>query len=347
MDAAARMESHSLKRIVPKQRKRKKRDATMRVGVGGIELVKRGASRYDFSDPYHIAIELSWKEFAFAFAGLELAINVVFALLYHASPGCVANMRPGSFSDAFFFSLETLATVGYGAMAPATLYGHAVSAIEIVCGMLFTAIMTGLLFVRFSKPRPRILYSDQAVVTSHNCSPTLMVRIANGRMTLLTHAMMRLGVLLHEESAEGHSLRRLHDLALSNASLPLFALTWTVMHVIDEKSPLAGYDAERLTECDARLFLSIEARDHAIGALVHDMRIYTAAEVLFGMHYAEAVTVDDQRRPVADLTRLSLVEPDEPGACEQPSQQRTSREGLANVGDKIVRMLDPDRHANQ
>jgi hypothetical protein len=99
MDAAARMESHSLKRIVPEQRKRKKRDATMRVGVGGIELVKRGASRYDFSDPYHIAIELSWKEFAFAFAGLELAINVVFALLYLASPGCVANMRPESFSD--------------------------------------------------------------------------------------------------------------------------------------------------------------------------------------------------------------------------------------------------------
>ena len=83
-----------------------------------------------------------------------------------------------------------------------------------------------------------------------------------------------------------------------------------MIHAIDEKSPLAGYDAERLMECDARLFLSIEARDHAIGALVHDMRIYTAAEVLFGMHYAEAVTVDDQRRPVADLTRLSLVEPD-------------------------------------
>ena len=90
----------------------------------------------------------------------------------------------------------------------------------------------------------------------------------------------------------------------------MFALTWTVIHAIDEKSPLAGYDADRLEEGDARLFLSIEARDHAIGALVHDMRIYTAVEVLFGMHYAEAVTVDDQRRPVADLTRLSLVEPD-------------------------------------
>ena len=227
-----------LKRIVPERKKREKRDATMRVGAGAFELVKRGASRYDFSDPYHIAIEMSWKEFALAFAGLELGINVVFALLYLVSPGCVANVRPGSFSDAFFFSLETLATVGYGTMAPATLYGHTVSAIEIVSGMVFTAIMTGLLFVRFSKPRPRILFADQAVVTSHNCSPALMVRIANGRLTLLTNAAVRLGMLLHEESAEGQSIRRLHDLALSNASISLFALTWTVMHAIDEKVPL-------------------------------------------------------------------------------------------------------------
>ena len=299
-----------MKRVVPARKKRKKRDATMRVGAGAFELVKRGASRYAFSDPYHIAIELSWKGFVLAFAGLELGINVVFALLYLASPGCVANMRPGSFSDAFFFSIETLATVGYGTMAPATLYGHAISAIETVCGMVFTAIMTGLLFVRFSKPRPKILFADQAVVTSHNGSPALMVRIANGRLTLLTNATVRLGVLLHEESAEGHSFRRMHDLALSNASLPLFALTWTVMHEIGEKSPLAGYDAERFAEGDARLFLTIEARDHALGAAVHDMRIYTSVEVLFGMHYAEAVTLDDQRRPVADLSRLSLVEPD-------------------------------------
>jgi inward rectifier potassium channel len=299
-----------LTRIVPERKKHKKRDPTMRVGVGAVEIVKYGASRYDLRDPYHIAIELSWKEFALAFVGFELGINVVFALLYLASPGCVANMRPGSFSDAFFFSLETLATVGYGVMAPATLYGHTVSAIEIVCGMVFTAIMTGLLFFRFSKPKPKILFADQAVVTSHNCSPTLMVRIANGRMTLLTNATVRLGVLLFEETEEGHSLRRLHDLALSNASISMFPLTWTVMHAIDEKSPLAGYDAERLTEGDVRLVLTIEARDHAIGALVYDMRIYTAAEVLFGMHYAEAITVDDRKRTVADLTRLSLVEPD-------------------------------------
>jgi inward rectifier potassium channel len=296
--------------------KRKKHDATMHIGAGSVEIVKRGVARYDFSDPYHIAIELSWKEFALAFIGLELGINIAFALLYLASPGCISNARPGSFSDAFFFSIETLATVGYGVMAPVTFYGHVVSAVEIVCGIVFTAIMTGLLFVRFSKPRPKILFADQAVVTSHNCSPTLMVRIANGRMTLLTNAMVRLGAVLLEESAEGHPLRRLHDLALSNANLSLFPLTWTVMHEIDENSPLADYDAERFKGCDARLFLTIEARDHALGAAIHDMHVYTADEVSFGMHYADAVTIDDQLRPVADLTRLSLVEPDPPAQPE-------------------------------
>jgi inward rectifier potassium channel len=149
-----------------------------------------------------------------------------------------------------------------------------------------------------------------AVVTSHNCSPTLTVRIASGRMTLLTNAMVRLGVVLLEESAEGHPLCRLHDLALSNANLSLFPLTWTVMHEIDENSPLADHDAERFRGRDARLFLTIEARDHALGAAIHYMHVYTAGEVLYGVHYADAVTVDDQLRPVADLTRLSLVEPD-------------------------------------
>jgi len=294
----------------PKHGKRKNRETTMRVGA--VEIVKRGVARYDLSDPYHFAVELSWKEFALAFLGLELGVNTIFALLYLASPGCIANMRPGSFSDAFFFSIETLATVGYGTMAPATLYGHAVSAIEILSGLVFTAIMTGLLFVRFSKPRPKILFADRAVVTKRNGLATLMVQIANARTTLLTNAVVRLSAVLIEEGAEGHLLRQLHDLALSNATLSLFPMTWTVMHEIDENSPLVGYDAERFNQRDARLVLTIEARDHVIGAPIHDMRIYTADEILFGMHYAEAVTLDDQLRPVADLTRLSLVEPDPP-----------------------------------
>lgn len=293
------------------RRRRKESGAKMRVSsFGGYDLIKHGASRYDLSDPYHIAIDLSWKGFALAFLAAEVAINLIFAGLYFVAPGCIANARPGSFFDVFFFSVETLATVGYGVMAPATLYGHAVSAFEIACGMAFTAIMTGLVFIRFSRPRPKILYADQAVVTSHNGAPTLMLRIANGRLTLLTHASVRLGVLLYQKDAEGRSFRHLHELKLLIASRPFFPLTWTLMHRIDASSPLFGYDAERLAQSDAQVFMTIEVRDHALSAFVYDLHIYSHADVLFGMHYADAVTVDDQRRSVADLDRLSLVEPD-------------------------------------
>jgi inward rectifier potassium channel len=287
----------------------------MRTGmIGTNELIKRGASRYDLRDPYHIAIDLSWNGFALAFIGAEIGINLVFGFLYLISPGCIANLRPGSFSDAFFFSIETLATVGYGAMSPATFYGHVISAIEIVTGMAFTAIMTGLLFVRFSKPRAKILFAEHAVIATHNGAPTLMLRIANGRLTLLTGATAQLGVLLHETSAEGQRFRHVHYLALSSPAIPLFPLTWTLMHVIDANSPLNGFDSERLEQNDAQLFLTVEARDVSLGAVVHDARVYSHADVLFGMRYADAVSVDEKGRFVADLSRLSVVEPDLAGA---------------------------------
>jgi hypothetical protein len=140
----------------------------MRVRVGAFEMTKKGALRYDFRDPYHLAVSLSWPGFLLMFVVCELAINILFASLYALQPGSVANAAPGSFADLFFFSLETLATVGYGAMSPATLYGHTVSAVEIISGLAFIAIMTGLTFVRFSRPRAKVLYADKAVVATYN-----------------------------------------------------------------------------------------------------------------------------------------------------------------------------------
>jgi inward rectifier potassium channel len=179
-----------LKLIVSEQSKRKQRDQTMRIGAGAVEIVKRGAPRYDFSDPYHIAIEMSWKEFALAFVGLELGINTIFALLYLTSPGCIANMRPGSFSDALFFSAlrhwRPWATERW--LRPHSM--DTPSAIEIVCGHVFTAIMTGLLFVRFSKPRPKILFADQPVASG--APPPLLVianRASHAGQCFCTHVM--------------------------------------------------------------------------------------------------------------------------------------------------------------
>ncbi|MBN9511360.1 MAG: ATP-sensitive inward rectifier potassium channel 10 [Alphaproteobacteria bacterium] len=288
----------------------RRHDATMRIRVGAFEIRKTGASRYDLRDPYHFAIALSWPKFALLFLCLNLAINVVFALLYIAQPGAIANAHPGAFADAFFFSMETLATVGYGAMSPGTYYGHTVAAVEIITGMAFTAIMTGLTFVRFSRARAKILYADRAVVAHYNGCPTLMIRIGNGRASLLTDVQARVSVLIGEHTREGQFYRRVHDLKLSRARLPMFALTWTIMHPIDATSPLHGYDSESFREADVRLFLALEARDLTLDATVRDMRDYPANTVVFGMRYADAVSIDEQGRATADLRRIGLLEED-------------------------------------
>src|SRR5215472_1889180 len=239
-------------------------DEPIAVHVGALEFLKKGATRYDLRDPYHVAVTLSWPRFFLALLVVYLAINVVFALLYMLQPGSIANVRDYSFTDAFFFSTETLATVGYGVMAPTTLYGHIMSSAEILCGMTFTAIMTGLIFVRFSRPKAKILFADAAVVTHHHGRPTLMVRIGNGRITMLSDAIARLNAIVAERSPEGHSYRTSYELKLAHDRLPIFSMTWTLMHVIDETSPLAGYTPERLRNADVRFLLIVEARDHAL-----------------------------------------------------------------------------------
>jgi inward rectifier potassium channel len=286
------------------------RERTLRIRVGAFEINKKGATRYDLRDPYHFAIALSWLQFALLFVAAEVVINLVFALLYLAEPGSINNARPGAFGDVFFFSLETLATVGYGTMSPATTFGHMVSAIEIICGVAFTAIVTGLTFVRFSRPRAKILYSDNAVIARYNGRPTLMVRIGNGRASVLTDATARLVALVGEHTQEGQYYRRIQDLTLVRERIPMFALTWTLMHPIDEKSPLHGRDLSRLSESDLRLFVGVEAYDLTLAASVRDMRDYTAAKIAYGMRYVDAVSIDAEGRTLADLGLISEIEPD-------------------------------------
>lgn len=280
------------------------------VKIGPLDVTKVGVSRFDLRDPYHMALTASWPSFTLAVLALYVAINVLFATLYAAVPGAIGNARPGSIADGFFFSMETLATVGYGQMYPATIYGHIVSVAEIMSGMAFTAITTGLIFVRFSRPRSKILYADQIVITPYNGMPTLMVRIGNGRMSMLTNLNVRVSALIREHSSEGHKMRRVNELKLVRSHVPMFALTMTMMHEIDETSPLYGHTAHSLLDGDVRLFVSVEAQDTAISAAVHDLKAYVARDVRFGMKYADAVIVDADGRTLADLTRISHIEPD-------------------------------------
>jgi inward rectifier potassium channel len=293
---------------LPIGRLRRGRAARMRLGT--YEFVKKGISRFDLRDPYHLAIALTWPQFLAALFVLYIAVNFVFAVLFWLVPGSVANARPGSFGDVFFYSIETLATVGYGDMFPATVYGRVVAGCEIVCGLAFTAILTGLTFVRFSRPRAKIVFAANPVVAIHNGEPTLMVRLANGRANMLMDAAAKLNVLLVERTAEGRLFSRAQELRLERTRIPGFPLSWTLMHVLDEESPLHGYDAARVIAADARLFLTLEAHDTTLATTVYQMRNYAPADWRFGMRYADAVTTAEDGTLAIDLTRIGALEPD-------------------------------------
>jgi len=301
-----------------------KRTQSISVKFGNAEVIKSGRNWFDLRDPYTIAVTVSWTNFFLLLLLLEFAINTGFALLYLLDPGCLSSAKPGSFADAFFFSLETLATVGYGTMSPANLYGHIISAIEILCGLIFTAIITGLIFVRFSKPRPNILFADQAVVANHNGKPTLMIRVANGRRTAMAGAAAQAALFRPTVSTEGRTFRQSIELKLERDRLPLFILTWTVMHVIDETSPLFGADLSSEDRADAVIALSIQARDHAAGEDVFDLRFYDASRVLMGMTYKDAISIDDLGRPNADLSKLSHIEPETAATASENAELRAA-----------------------
>ena len=290
----------------PAPRPRRKR-RSVRVDVGAQQIFKMGLSRFDLSDPYYFAVSLNWRDFGLLFLAAEGTINTIFALLYLAVPGCIANARAGAFTDAFFFSLETLATVGYGVMAPATLYGHMISALEILTGVIFTAIMTGLLFVRFSKPKPKIVYAEKLVVTQHNGRPTLMLRIGNARSSLLTNAAVSIHVLSRQVSIEGLKQRAIIELPLLRQRLPVFAILWTLMHVIDEDSPLHGLDAADVEMQDLRLFVTVSARDQMMGQEVSDLRNYAGADILFAHRYADAIKTLEDGSTIANYAKISAV----------------------------------------
>ena len=303
---------------------RKPRDKEARIRLGSYEFRKKGISRVDLRDPYRFAITLTWPQFLAALLALYLTVNFVFAVVFWLVPGSVANARPESFGDAFFFSIETLATVGYGEMYPATVYARVVAAIEIVCGLGFTAIVTGLTFVRFSRPRAKLIFAANPVVAMHNGKPTLMVRIGNGRAGVLTDGAAKLNIFIFDTTAEGKPFRRAQELRLERAHIPLFTIFWTLMHVLDERSPLYGCDAARAIERDARVFVTVEARDPTLATTVHVVRYYAPQDIRFGMRYADAVSIAKDGMPVADLARIGKLEPD---AGERTESGWTEREG--------------------
>jgi inward rectifier potassium channel len=269
------------------------------------EGVRRVGSRtVTRRDVYHLLLTMPWRWFFGLQALAYLIFNTVFALFYLAAPGSVANATPGSFTDAFFFSVQTMATIGYGVMAPATLYGNVMVTIEALLGFASFAVAAGLIFGRFSQPTARVLFSRVAVVTSFNGVPTLMFRCANERANQIFEARVHVDFARQEMSAEGMELRRSYELGLARDRNPQFSLSWTVMHPIDVASPLYGIDPDLLAGQEASIVVTLTGIDETLSQTVFARTAYRADEILWGRKFVDILSETEEGETLVDYRRF-------------------------------------------
>ncbi len=261
-------------------------------------FVWKGQPKKPLSDVYHAWLDAPWRAALGAVFVLYSAVNLVFAVLYFAVQG-VENVRPGSFADAFFFSVQTLATIGYGKMAPVSTVANVIVSFEALTGMVGSAMVTGLLFAKFARPTARVLFSNVAVVTHHQGKPSLQFRLANERRNRIVEAQLRVTALLTEVTKEGVTLRRQIDLSLVRERSAVFALTWVAIHVLDEKSPLFGLSAAQLAEQGVMVFATVLGLDETFSQTVHARKQYEPEDILFGKRFVDIITdLPDGRREI-------------------------------------------------
>jgi inward rectifier potassium channel len=279
------------------------------VRIGTREMESHGAPGGFWTDLYHRSMTVHWPGFFGSAALIFIALNTVFGFLFWLGKDPIANVSPELPLplSLFYFSIETLATVGYGDMHPQTNYGHLIATIEIFTGMSFLAVMTGLIFARFSRPRARFVFADYPVVAAHQGQPTLMMRVANARNNTMSQATARLWLVRLEYTAEGHQLRRFHELKLERQEHPMFALSWTLLHKIDENSALFEVTTEELEKTDAALVLNVSGIDDSSAQNLHARKLYYYTDILWRHRYRDITSISPQGRLLIDYGKFHDV----------------------------------------
>jgi inward rectifier potassium channel len=281
------------------------------IRFGGRDIDALGLAGGFWSDLYYRAMTVSWPGFFAGAAGIFLTLNCSFGLIYFLGHDPIANAAPGRFLDLLYFSIETLATVGYGDMHPQSDYGHLVATVEIFTGMSFLAVMTGLVFARFSRPRARFIFARHPIVAQHQGEPTLMIRVANARHNTISGATAKLWIIRGEQTAEGQYLRRYHQLALQRTENPVFALSWTIFHPIDETSPLYGARPEDLAAAEALLVLTISGLDDNSAQQLNARHSYSHDLIRWQHRYVDIASNADDGRLILDYRKFHEVTPEE------------------------------------
>lgn len=272
-------------------------------------IVRIGGSHGYLRDFYAALLGARWWVLVSFFAGAYLAVNSVFAAVYLLAGDAIAHARPGSFEDAFAFSVQTLSTVGYGAMTPRPPLGNIIVTAEVFAGVLLAAMATGMVFNKFARPSPGMIFASRAVVGPRNGQRCLMLRLANSRGGDIVDASIRLTATVPDTTTEGQSMRRLRDLKLERSTTPILLLSWLVIHPIDEDSPLWGLTAATMAKAQIRIFASVTGIDGTFMQIVYAFATYTSDDIAYDAHYVDVMTPGANGGMVIDLTKLDDVVP--------------------------------------
>jgi inward rectifier potassium channel len=259
-------------------------------------------------DAYHALRTLSWLGLTGVFFTVYLALNLFFATVLWLGNAEIAN-SDGSFPSLFFFSVQTLATIGYGGMSPADLLSNVVVTIESFVGVVYTAVVTGLFFAKFSSPTARVNYSATCVVADIEGVPTLMFRCANARSAALVEATITCTLTRAEVLSDGERVRRLYDLALRRNTSPVFALSWTVMHPVVEGSPLFGRSIQQIKDETTTVLCTMTGIDDSLASTVHSRWSWSWNELEWGRKFADMITSTPSGEAVVDMSKVHDTRP--------------------------------------
>jgi inward rectifier potassium channel len=272
-----------------------------------------GDRRQPLRDFYHSLLERPWWVTIAAISGAFLTANALFAVLYLLVGG-VAHAAPASFRDAFFFSVQTMGTVGYGAMFPESTGANLVVTAEAITGLTLTALATGLVFAKFSRSTARLIFSERATIGPLNGVPTLSFRLGNLRGNSIVDAQIRVVMIRTEKTSEGKLFYRMLDLSLTRQRALSLSRSWNALHLIDAGSPLHGETPETLAAKEVELQVQVVGLDDATMQPVHAGHRYFARDLLWGHRLADVLSETPDGHLLLDLRRFQDVEPTEPTA---------------------------------
>ncbi|HEY0513058.1 MAG TPA: ion channel [Thermoanaerobaculia bacterium] len=255
---------------------------------GSFNVVREGLSFFRSLSPYHYMLTTTWPRFLGLVVLFFLVTNAVFGAAYFAcGPGEIAGSRavslPAQYLEDFFFSVQTFATIGYGGMYPAGLAANVLVTLESLVSLLGFALATGILFSRFSRPTAQILFSERAIIAPYKEISAFEFRVANIRRNELIQVEAR--VMLTRLKRDGSGNREFLPMALERDKVVFFPLAWTIVHPIDEASPLWGATPEGLNECDAEFLVLFSGIDETFSQTVHTRSSYKPHEVVWGARF--------------------------------------------------------------